>query len=105
MRARLAAALLLPALQPLPAAAQISADPAQAGAAAYCETINQGLGVDQAELRANQAMAETLLVGSDPLAAGLLVNTPALQERWRYLVASLCPDAPAGNDPMGLPPL
>lgn len=104
MALRPAAALLI-ALQPLAGTAQFSADPAQAGAAAYCETINQGLGVEQAELRANQAMADILLTGSDPLAAGLLVNTPALQERWRYLVASLCPNTPAAAGSLDLPRL
>jgi hypothetical protein len=92
-------------LEPLAAAAQWSADPAQAGAQAYCETINQGLTVDQAEQRANQAMAEILLTGSDPLSAGLRVNSPALQERWRYLVDSLCPESSPAADAMTLPGL
>ena len=73
--------------------AQLSGDPAQAGAFAYCEVRNQGRSEDEAQQYATQIMAETLMQGSGPLAAGLQVNNPALLERWRYLVDSLCPES------------
>ena len=87
----------------LPALAQWSSDPAQAGASAYCETINQGLGISQAELRASQAMAEVLSITAGPVAAGLTLNNPALRERLSYLIDSLCPNS--GASPMDLEPI
>ena len=87
----------------LPALAQWSSDAAQAGASAYCETINQGLGVSQAELRASQAMAEVLSITAGPVAAGLTLNNPALLERLSYLIESLCPNS--GASPMDLEPI
>ncbi len=87
----------------LPALAQWSSDAAQAGASAYCETINQGLGVSQAELRASQAMAEVLSITAGPVAAGLTLNNPALLDRLSYLIDSLCPNS--GASPTDLDPI
>lgn len=87
----------------LPALAQWSSDAAQAGASAYCETINQGLGVSQAELRASQAMAEVLSITAGPVAAGLTLNNPALLDRLSYLIDSLCPNS--GASPTDLEPI
>jgi hypothetical protein len=87
----------------LPALAQWSSDPAQAGASAYCETLNQGLGISQAELRANQAMAEVLSITAGPVAAELTLNNPALLDRFSYLIDSLCPNSgasPTDPEPM-----
>jgi hypothetical protein len=77
----------------MPARAQLSGDPAQAGAFAYCEVRNQGRSEADALQYATQIMAETLMQGAGPLAAGLQVNNPALLERWRYLVESLCQES------------
>ena len=87
----------------LPALAQWSSDAAQAGANAYCETINQGLGVSQAELRASQAMAEVLSITAGPVAAGQTLNNPALLDRLSYLIDSLCPNS--GASPTDLEPI
>ncbi len=87
----------------LPALAQWSSDAAQAGASAYCETINQGLRVSQAELRASQAMAEVLSITAGPVAAGLTLNNPALLDRLSYLIDSLCPNS--GASPTDLEPI
>ena len=75
------------------ASAQWNGDPAQAGAAAYCEARNQGRSSAEAEQSATQIMAEVLAITAGPMGAGLQLNSPALLERWTYLVDSLCPDS------------
>ena len=84
------------------ASAQWNGDPAQAGAAAYCEARNQGRSSAEAEQSATQIMAEVLAITAGPVGAGLQLNSPALLERWTYLVDSLCPDSelpPPDTDP------
>ena len=85
------------------ASAQWNGDPAQAGAAAYCEARNQGRSSAEAEQSATQIMAEVLAITAGPVGAGLQLNSPALLERWTYLVDSLCPNS--GASPTDLEPM